>query len=207
MLAHNPNLADIQMPPVTVVSDTHQIAELIAERCLKSRSLKNLSLVGNTATWELLLRILQELPEQQVRKLQCLARPFIIHCLDDARSLFRKHLGISRYTALAGCSDIDSKAIQVIWSSGRPALGDIKSNSFPGMLSLSCETTRRPEYLHRTAGSTKLRVLEGSVLSTTRETKVVVGMLEAKWMEKHYWPALVVAHFVGKAAKLPDHFR
>ncbi|KAG0276570.1 hypothetical protein BGZ95_007360 [Linnemannia exigua] len=100
----------------------------------------------------------------------------------------------------------DFQAVYFDPQSRRPILGDIKVNSFPGMLSLACETTGRPGYLLHMAGLTKLRILEGSVQVTTTETKVTVGMTEAKWMGKH-WSALVVAHFVGKPYKLPEHFR
>ncbi|KAF9129129.1 hypothetical protein BGW39_004436 [Mortierella sp. 14UC] len=299
---------------MTLSNDIPHIAKQITQHCPKLTTVKNMGLAGNLATWELLMRILEELPEQQASTFRCLGRPFMIRGLNDTGSLFRRQSGTLRDIELAGCLNIDSRAIQVIlverrvleklivkrtkdedlhrscikledaikfpWASTRiqdlqltitipeqplyrppnntepyysrpppttlstaeqqqfdnfEALyrqvgalkklrrldlralyfdpqahrlisEDFKASSFPGMLSLSSETTGRPGYLHHFAGLTELKILEGSVRVTTKETMMTVGMAEAKWMEEH-WPALMAAHFVGASIKLPEHLR
>jgi hypothetical protein len=63
------------------------------------------------------------------------------------------------------------------------------NTTFPGMLSLGCEETNRPGFLHHLAGLTKLEKLLGSVSAKTKESKATVGVREARWM-KHHWPML-----------------
>ncbi|KAG0262473.1 hypothetical protein BGZ95_004018 [Linnemannia exigua] len=67
--------------------------------------------------------------------------------------------------------------------------------TFPGLLSLGDECTRRAGYLNCLAGLTKLRELRGHVQVTTSETLRTVGLRELEWMLEH-WPKLEVAELV-----------
>ncbi|KAF9082396.1 hypothetical protein BGX23_012508 [Mortierella sp. AD031] len=69
-----------------------------------------------------------------------------------------------------------------------------KKKTFPAMLTLSDEGSRRHGYLALLGGLTKLRELRGSVYANTDETKVTMEWLEAQWMASH-WPKLEVAEF------------
>jgi hypothetical protein len=70
-----------------------------------------------------------------------------------------------------------------------PLTRDYKRISFPGLLSLGCERTDQPGFLHLLAGMTRIERLLGSVSVTSEENKVTVGAREIEWMEQ-YWPLL-----------------
>ncbi|KAK3814545.1 MAG: hypothetical protein JOS17DRAFT_795339 [Linnemannia elongata] len=77
---------------------------------------KKQSFTGNNASRELVYRILEALPEQQIRKLESLERSFLISGLtsDEVGSIFRRQSTTLREIVLAGCWNIDSGAIRTI---------------------------------------------------------------------------------------------
>jgi len=74
------------------------------------------SFAGYSASWELVFRILEALPEQRVQIFHFLEQSFLTPGLtcDDAGSMFRRQSGTLREIELAGCRNIDSRAIQII---------------------------------------------------------------------------------------------
>ncbi|KAK3837693.1 MAG: hypothetical protein JOS17DRAFT_731625 [Linnemannia elongata] len=77
--------------------------------------------------------------------------------------------------------------------------------SFPGMLSLGDTARGRPGYLRLLGGLKKLRILVGSVLANTTETRITMGFREAIWIDEH-WPLLEVAGFFMEGEKVYDPF-
>ncbi|KAF9116178.1 hypothetical protein BGW39_002815, partial [Mortierella sp. 14UC] len=90
----------------------------------------------------------------------------------------------------------------------RSVSSDDQATTFPAMLSLGCEETGRPGFLHHLAGLTKLKLLYGSVSAETRETRTTIGMEEVVWMEQH-WPVLQEGGFLSRGSRnnIPKIFR
>ncbi|KAK3814534.1 MAG: hypothetical protein JOS17DRAFT_760698 [Linnemannia elongata] len=117
MLAHCPNLTTIFIPPVHSIQHPQHLGQEIAQQlCPKLTNVELEYLTGDITIWELLFRIPEALPEQQVQKFDCLEQSFLIPGLTSevAGSLFRRHSTTLREIVLAGCWNIDSKVIQTI---------------------------------------------------------------------------------------------
>ncbi|KAG0377251.1 hypothetical protein BGX24_006460 [Mortierella sp. AD032] len=114
ILAHCPHLIGISIPNFTEVKNTQRLAQEVAQFFPKLISLDNENDYGD-ATQGLVLRILEALPQQQVKKVICTGYySFTVLGLDDARWLFRQHSKTLQTITLSGCQNIDTKMIKVI---------------------------------------------------------------------------------------------
>ncbi|KAG0292772.1 hypothetical protein BGZ96_003703 [Linnemannia gamsii] len=117
MLATCPNLTNIVIPTICSIKNPQQLAQDIAHRlCPKLTTFEKVKNTGNSASWELTVRILEALSEQQVQKFYCREWSFFIPSLstDDIGSMFRRQSRTLRDLRLAGCRNINSKVMQVI---------------------------------------------------------------------------------------------
>lgn len=113
MLQHCPNLCDLGMPNIGETKDTDQLATAIAESCPALSDLTYRDYCVDSADGALMLRTMDKLRPQQIKRLYCDEDFFTIPGL-DAALLFRRH-SITLYNIImGGCQNIDSKAIQVL---------------------------------------------------------------------------------------------
>jgi hypothetical protein len=117
MLVHCPNLTDIVIPLIHSIQNVRQLAEDIAQRlCPKLTTFGEIGCYGTREHRELVVRILETLPEQQAQKFICLAQSFTIPGLndEDTRRMFQRQSRTLRELRLKGWWDANSKVIQVI---------------------------------------------------------------------------------------------
>lgn len=117
---HCPNITTLDMPPVpSVINDTRRLGQDIAQYCPKLSDLSFHAFgSGSDVAGELLVWILEALPQQQVTSFYCdHLPPFTALGLgggSDAGYIFRRHSSTLRTIITSGCKNIDSKAIQTI---------------------------------------------------------------------------------------------
>ncbi|KAF9549188.1 hypothetical protein EC957_004488 [Mortierella hygrophila] len=77
---------------------------------------------------------------------------------------------------------------------------------FPGMLTLDGDKTKGlPGYLGLLSGLKKLKILEGFVNVSTKETKATMGWKEVEWIREN-WPRLKKAEFFGVRSEIRPCF-
>ncbi|KAG0292774.1 hypothetical protein BGZ96_003705 [Linnemannia gamsii] len=121
LFQHCPNITTLTMPPIpSDINDIQRLGQEIAQYCPKLSDLSFRAFgMGSDVAGELLVWILEALPQQQVTSLYCSDHlpPFTALGLggsSDAGSIFRRHSSTLRTITVSGCQNIDSKAIQTI---------------------------------------------------------------------------------------------
>ncbi|OAQ32002.1 hypothetical protein K457DRAFT_135750 [Linnemannia elongata AG-77] len=77
---------------------------------------------------------------------------------------------------------------------------------FPGLLTLDGDKTKGlPGYLGMLSGLKKLKILEGFMSVSTKETKATMGWKEVEWIKEH-WPRLEKAEFFGAYSEIRPCF-
>ncbi|KAG0308708.1 hypothetical protein BGZ97_013278 [Linnemannia gamsii] len=121
MLAHCPNLTEIELPCVVPVKDIRRLALDIAHSLCPRLTIleENRSSAERWVCHGLAVRIVDALPEHQVQRLRCLGLSFAIPNLlnssgNDTRPIFRRHSQTLREVVLWSCWEISSKTIQMI---------------------------------------------------------------------------------------------
>lgn len=133
ILQQCPKLLDLGMPDIGETNDADQLAAAIVESCPALNELTCQDYCEGPVG-DLMLRIMNLLSPQQVRRLHYDGTHFTIPGL-DASSLFRRHSVTLQTLTLGGCHNVNSKAIQAIlvecrglqvlqtwWTGERPGL-------------------------------------------------------------------------------------
>ncbi|KAG9064870.1 hypothetical protein KI688_003131 [Linnemannia hyalina] len=113
ILQHCPNLLDFGMPDIGETQDTDQLAAAIVESCPALNDLTYRNHYQDPMDGAMMLRIMNLLSPQQVRRLRCHETPFTIPGL-DAASLFRRHSVTLQTLIFRGCHNVNSKALQAL---------------------------------------------------------------------------------------------
>ncbi|KAK3831935.1 MAG: hypothetical protein J3R72DRAFT_454493 [Linnemannia gamsii] len=111
-----PNLTYFNMPIISDLANIPRLAEQISQNCPKLSDLScPLYGGGGTEVRELMVRIIQALPPQQVTHFSCCGDTFfVVQGLGDAKSLFQRHSTTLRQVSFSACQNFGSKAIQAI---------------------------------------------------------------------------------------------
>ncbi|KAF9135543.1 hypothetical protein BGW39_002291 [Mortierella sp. 14UC] len=112
ILEYTPNLEKLSLPPIYTAIDTTILADHIASRCHKIHTI-NYDTLGGMPSTDLALKILERLPQQQVKSFHC---SYFDCVIDDlmARNVFQRHSATLRHLQLHGGIAVSSMAIQVI---------------------------------------------------------------------------------------------
>ncbi|KAK5808262.1 hypothetical protein F5H01DRAFT_351702, partial [Linnemannia elongata] len=113
ILQHCPNLLDFGLPDMSETQDAHQLAAAIVEACPALNKLTCRDYSDDPVDGEMMLRIMNLLSPQQVRRLLCDETPFTIPGLDVV-SLFKRHSITLQVLFLGGCHNVNSKAIRTL---------------------------------------------------------------------------------------------
>ncbi|KAK3831921.1 MAG: hypothetical protein J3R72DRAFT_454457 [Linnemannia gamsii] len=114
ILEHCPNLGSININSTGHLRNVQQLAKEIAQLCPKLTTLIHQSMLADDDTPELMLRILESLPEQQVERFNfSIFPPSQNPDLPDTGSLIRRHSSSLRFLTLDGAQDIDSRVVQI----------------------------------------------------------------------------------------------